>query len=82
MLKTGVVQVVVETDGDKNRWRNRKLSDLELIPHPDTVRIDYIGSLSQDNAQLLLPTEIVQKNLSDVRAAIDMAMAINEKKAA
>lgn len=44
----------------------------------DTKRIDFLADKSQSVANVMLPTEIVERNLSSLRDAIDQAMMIEE----
>ena len=46
----------------------------------DTKRIDFLADKSQSVANVMLPTEIVERNLSSLRDAIDEAMMIKEVK--
>lgn len=47
---------------------------LTLIPHPDTVRLDFLADRNQHIANVQLPTECVVCNMHSMRAAIDHAM--------
>ena len=42
----------------------------------DTKRIDFLADKSQSVANVMLPTKIVERNLSSLRDAIDQAMMI------
>lgn len=42
----------------------------------DTKRIDFLADKSQSVANVMLPTKIVERNLSSLRDAIDHAMMI------
>lgn len=44
----------------------------------DTKRIDFLADKSQSVANVMLPTKIVERNLSSLRDAIDQAMMIEE----
>lgn len=44
----------------------------------DTKRIDFLADKSQSVANVMLPTEIVERNISSLRDAIDEAMKIEE----
>ena len=45
----------------------------------DTKRIDFLADKSQSVANVMLPTKIVERNLSSLRDAIDQAMMIEEQ---
>lgn len=47
---------------------------LELIPHPDTVRLDWLADKHNKIGSVLLPRECVEKHLDNMRDAIDAAM--------
>ena len=44
----------------------------------DTKRINFLADKSQSVANVMLPTEIVERNLSSLRDAIDQAMMVEE----
>ena len=55
------------------------VSGLELIPHPDTVRLDWLADLSNPANPIarVVPIEIyLGKRLNGLRDAIDAAMQI------
>lgn len=47
---------------------------LKLIPHPDTVRLDWLADKHNKIGSVLLPRECVEKHLDSMRDAIDAAM--------
>lgn len=49
---------------------------LELIPHPDTVRLDWLADKHNKIGSVLLPSECVEKHLDSMRDAIDAAMQL------
>lgn len=52
------------------------LDSLELIPHPDTVRLDWLADKHNKIGSVLLPRECVEKHLDSLRDAIDAAMQL------
>ena len=48
--------------------------DLEYVPHPDTVRLDWLADPANKIGSVLLPTECVEQHLDGLRDAIDAAM--------
>lgn len=50
--------------------------ELELIPHPDTVRLDWLADKHNKIGSVLLPRECVEKHLDNMRDAIDAAMQL------
>lgn len=48
--------------------------DLEYVPHPDTVRLDWLADPANKIGNVLLPTECVELHLDSLRDAIDAAM--------
>lgn len=51
---------------------------LKLIPHPDTVRLDWLADKHNKIGSVLLPRECVEKHLDNMRDAIDAAMRLTE----
>lgn len=51
---------------------------LKLIPHPDTVRLDWLADKHNKIGSVLLPRECVEKHLDNMRDAIDAAMQLTE----
>lgn len=49
---------------------------LEIVPHPDTVRLDWLADKHNKIGSVLLPRECVEKHLDNMRDAIDMAMQL------
>ena len=49
---------------------------LEIIPHPDTVRLDWLADKHNKIGSVLLPRECVEKHLDSMRDAIDAAMQL------
>lgn len=49
---------------------------LELIPHSDTVRLDWLADKHNKIGSVLLPRECVEKHLDNMRDAIDAAMQL------
>ena len=50
--------------------------EFELIPHPDTARLDWLADKNNPNGSVLLPRECVEKHLDNMRDAIDAAMQL------
>nr|DAO91767.1 MAG TPA: Hemimethylated DNA-binding protein YccV like protein [Caudoviricetes sp.]DAU92907.1 MAG TPA: Hemimethylated DNA-binding protein YccV like protein [Caudoviricetes sp.] len=50
------------------------LDSLEIIKHPDTVRLDWLADKTNNMGSVLLPVECVEKHLDSLRDAIDAAM--------
>ena len=50
--------------------------EFEPIPHPDTVRLDWLADPANKNGSVLLPAECVEQHLDSMRDAIDAAMRI------
>lgn len=50
---------------------------LEIIPHPDTVRLDWLADKHNKIGSVLLPRECVEKHLDNMRDAIDEAMKLS-----
>ena len=49
---------------------------LEIVPHPDTVRLDWLADKHNKIGSVLLPRECVEKHLDSMRDAIDSAMEL------
>lgn len=56
--------------------RGIKTKSLKLIPHPDTVRLDWLADKHNKIGSVLLPRECVEKHLDSMRDAIDAAMQL------
>lgn len=56
-------------------------TDMELVPHPDTVRLDWLADRDNHIGNVQLPAECVACNLHSLRAAIDMAMRMQPENA-
>lgn len=52
--------------------------DLEYVPHPDTVRLDWLADPANKIGSVLLPTECLEQHLDSLRDAIDAAMQSEE----
>jgi len=52
------------------------LDNLEIIKHPDTVRLDWLADRHNKIGSVLLPRECVEKHLDNMRDAIDAAMRL------
>ena len=48
--------------------------DFEIIPHPDTMRLDWLADPANKIGNVILPTECVEQHLDSLRDAIDAAM--------
>lgn len=49
---------------------------LEIVPQPDTVRLDWLADKHNKIGSVLLPRECVEKHLDNMRDAIDAAMQL------
>lgn len=49
----------------------------EPVPHPDTVRLDWLADKHNKIGSVLLPCECVEKHLDSMRDAIDAAMQLS-----
>lgn len=49
---------------------------LEIVPHPDTVRLDWLADKHNKIGSVSLPRECVEKHLDNMRDAIDAAMQL------
>ncbi|HGO6308350.1 TPA: hypothetical protein ACK4AO_002249, partial [Neisseria gonorrhoeae] len=47
--------------------------DFEIIPHPDTMRLDWLADPANKIGNVILPTECVEQHLDSMRDAIDAA---------
>ena len=68
---------VMNTRGDYNVVARPE--HLELIPHPDTVRLDWLADRDNHIGNVQLPAECVACNLHSLRDAIDMAMRMDKE---
>lgn len=50
---------------------------LEIVPHPDTARLDWLADKHNEMGSVLLPRECVEKHLDNMRDAIDAAMKLS-----
>ena len=57
------------------------LRKLQALPHPDTVRLDWLADRDQHIGNVQLPAECVTCNLHSLRDAIDMAMQMQPENA-
>lgn len=53
----------------------------ELVPNPDTIRLDWLADPANKIGSVILPTERVERHLDSMRDAIDAAMRIQAAKA-
>lgn len=56
--------------------------EFEPVPHPDTVRLDWLADPANKIGNVILPTECVERHLDSLRDAIDAAMQIQAPEAA
>ena len=56
-------------------------NEIELIPHPDTSRLDWLADPANKIGSVILPTECVEQHLDSMRDAIDAAMRIQAAEA-
>ena len=52
------------------------INELELTPHPDTARLDWLADPANKIGKVILPTECVDQHPDSLRDAIDAAMRI------
>lgn len=55
--------------------------DFEIIPHPDTMRLDWLADKHNKIGSVILPTECVEQHLDSMRDAIDAAMRMQAAEA-
>lgn len=48
------------------------------LKNKDTIRIDWLADVNQSVGNVMLPTVCVYQNLHSLRAAIDMAMQLEQ----
>lgn len=48
--------------------------EFEPIPHPNTIRLDWLADPANKIGSVILPTECVEQHLDSMRDAIDAAM--------
>lgn len=70
---------IMNSRGDYNTLANP--ADLELIPYPDTARLDWLADPANKIGSVMLPTECVEQHLDSMRDAIDAAMRIQAAEA-
>lgn len=69
-------------------WEGQKCSNFyaygtfDTVPHPDTVRLDWLADPANEISNVLLPTECVEQHLDSLRDAIDAAMQMQATEAA
>ena len=66
---------------DAGRGCTVPINELELTPHPDTVRLDWLADPANKIGSVMLPTECVEQHLDSMRDAIDAAMRIQAAEA-
>lgn len=64
----------------KKRSEYRPIKYFELVPNPDTVRLDWLADKNNNMGSVLLPTALVEKHLDSLRDAIDAAMQLYKVK--
>lgn len=50
--------------------------EFEIVPHPDTIRLDWLSDKHNKIGSVILPTECVEQHLDSMRDAIDAAMRL------
>lgn len=53
----------------------------ELVPNPDTSRLDWLTDPANKIGGVILPTECVERHIDSMRDAIDAAMQIQAAEA-
>lgn len=61
------------------RQENHHEDDLEPIPHPDTVLLDWASNPENGYCNIMLPKECVEANLYDARSAMKMVMELQRE---
>ncbi len=57
---------------------NNKYTESELLElEKDKARLDWLADVNNNIGNVLLPTDIVERNLSSLRDAIDEAIVID-----
>ena len=64
---------------DNDLPHHAPFAELKPIPHPDTVRLDWLADRDQHIGNVQLPAECVACNLHSLRDAIDMAMRMDKE---
>ena len=64
---------------DNDLPHHAPFDELKPIPHPDTVRLDWLADRDQHIGNVQLPAECVACNLHSLRDAIDMAMRMDKE---
>ena len=73
----GQNKIIVAFEGED--WLHHcSCENLELIPHPDTIRLDWLADPANKIGSVILPTECVEQHLDSLRDAIDAAMQSEE----
>lgn len=67
--------------GDDGRTYDYLTNQLQPVPHPDTVRLDWLADRDNHIGNVQLPAECVTCNLHSLRDAIDMAMRMQPENA-
>jgi len=76
----GQNKIIVAFEGED--WLHHcSVENLELIPHPDTIRLDWLADPPKQNATGIPPTPRVEQHLDSMRDAIDAAMRIQAAEA-
>ena len=76
----GQNKIIVAFEGED--WLHHCSGEnLELIPHPDTIRLDWLADPENKIGGVILPTECVERHLDSMRDAIDAAMRIQAAEA-
>ena len=73
-LGLGKSVYIMNARGDYNAVAHPET--LEIVPHPDTVRLDWLADKHNKIGSVLLPRECVEKHLDNMRDAIDAAMKL------
>ena len=87
--QTGAAGLIIDTGKTAAWiiWEGQKCSNFyaydtfEAVPHPDTVRLDWLADPANKIGSVILPTECVEQHLDSMRDAIDAAMQIQAAEA-
>ena len=66
---------------ESDDFQDVPLDEIEPVPHPDTVRLDWLADRDNHIGNVQLPAECVEQHLDSMRDAIDAAMRIQAAEA-
>lgn len=85
--QTGAEGLIIDTCGIAAWiiWKGQRCANFyaydtfEVVPHPDTVRLDWLADPENRNATILLPRKCFIQPVGSVRDAIDAAMRMQSE---